>query len=308
MTQALVVVFVFLIFTLVAAAVALLMRDLAGGRSATLALSEGHTVALRPQEPAGEAPRGLIRGLDDQILGWIQDSGLEMSPTTGSLVLAFSVLFFGGLAYVASEDLLTTVVGVVIGVAVPMLLLMMRRIRNLRYIQRLLPDVFDLLARAVRAGQSIEQAIETAGQRAAEPLGREFRTCSRQLQMGLSVADVTRQLAGRVRLLEMRIFALVMGVHRQTGGNLTLTLERMAGVVRERLASQQQLRAATGAGRFSATMISCVGPLLFLYMFLFQFDYARRLMTEPAGQVMLLVAVVLEIVGIIWVIRMLRRD
>jgi tight adherence protein B len=306
MGQALIVLVVFVMLTLGAAALALLVRDLIGGKSAA-AESPVTIVQLRNLPATSGQPRGLVNSIDARMIDWLQDAGLELSLATCGLLLLLFALLFGGAAYVLSEDPMTTAVGIIIGMSVVFIALMIRRTRRLRELQRLLPDVFDLLARAVRAGQSVEQAIETAGRQAPEPLGLEFRRCSRQIEMGLAVPDVVRQLAQRVRVLEMSIFALVIGVHRQTGGNLTVTLERLASVIRDRIASYQQLRAATGAGRFSAVMISCVGPLLFLYMFLFQFDYARRLVAEPTGQILLLVAVLLEVVGIIWILRMLRR-
>ena len=109
-------------------------------------------------------------------------------------------------------------------------------------------------------------------------MGLEFRRCARHLQMGLSVTAAMRSLVHRLPLMDVRILATTLSVHRQTGGNLALTLERMARVVRDRMVYRQQMRSVTAAGRFSAMMIATVGPLLFLYMFMFQRDYAGKLL------------------------------
>jgi Flp pilus assembly protein TadB len=50
------------------------------------------------------------------------------------------------------------------------------------------------------------------------------------------------------------------------------------------------------------------GPLLFLFMFAFQREYASKLLTLPLGNLLLGAAVILEIVGIFWLSRLLRRE
>jgi tight adherence protein B len=64
----------------------------------------------------------------------------------------------------------------------------------------------------------------------------------------------------------------------------------------------------TAAGRFSAMLIATVGPLLFLYLFTFERDYVGKLLDLPLGNLMLAVAVVLEIVGLIWISRLIRAE
>ena len=117
-----------------------------------------------------------------------------------------------------------------------------------------------------------------------------------------------RSLAYRVQVMEMRILATTLSVHRQAGGNLGETLDRMAHVVRERLTYRRQLRVATAAGRFSAALVSIAGVLLFCYMFVFQADYTHRLLSTPIGQSLLVLALVLEIVGLLWIWRLLRSE
>jgi tight adherence protein B len=126
--------------------------------------------------------------------------------------------------------------------------------------------------------------------------------------MGLSLSAAMSAFRRRLRLMEVRIFTTTLAVHRQTGGHLALTLERMAAVMRERMTYRRQVRAATAAGRFSAMLISITGPLLFAYMFLFQPEYAYRLVTLPLGQSLLVAAVVFEVVGLVWVARLLRTE
>ena len=161
---------------------------------------------------------------------------------------------------------------------------------------------------ASRAGQTSEQAIELAGQELEGRLSREFRNCTQQLAMGRSFDAVMKTLAARIRTVEMRILTTTLIVQRQTGGNLSETLERMSAVIRDRLNAQRQMRASTGAGRSSTMIIATISPLAYLFMFIFQREYLEILFNDPLGRLLLGGAVVLEIVGLFWVAALLRQE
>jgi tight adherence protein B len=253
-------------------------------------------------------PTGLIGRVDQSVERLALEGGIPSGGLTVTLVLLFTGLLLGGAAFLWTEDLLAAVVGGMAGMLLPIPILSYRRDQRFRQVQMQLSDVLDLMSRATRAGESLEQSIALVGQRAAEPLGLEFRRCSRHLQMGLSVSAAMRALVHRLPLMDVRIMATTLSVHRQTGGNLALTLERMARVVRDRMNYRQQLKSVTAAGRFSAMLIAMAGPLLFAFMFVFQREYASKLLSLPLGNVLLIVAVVLELIGLVWISRLIRAE
>jgi tight adherence protein B len=126
--------------------------------------------------------------------------------------------------------------------------------------------------------------------------------------MGRSFSAVMESLANRVRTVEMRILTTTLTVQRQTGGNLSETLERMSGVIRDRLNAARQMRASTGAGRASTLIIATISPLAYLFMFVFQRDYLEALYADPLGRILLGVALGLEVLGLLWVAMLLRQE
>jgi len=295
----------FAAITFIVAAAGLFVRDLAtaGGRR-----GEGSLLRRLPLARDERPPRGIAGRIDLALERLVVESGLDWTSMAAALLLIAGGLLVGGVFWIWTENLLATAIGGLIGMALPLPILAYHRAKRLRLLRERMPDALDLVARAVRAGESLDQAIDLAGQKGPEPLATEFRRCARQMQMGLAMNAVMRALVHRVRIMEMRIFATTLAVHRQSGGNLAITLERMAAVIRERITYQRQVRAATAAGRFSAAMIATAGPLLFGYMFFFQYEYAGRLITLPLGQSLLVIAVVLEITGLLWIARMLKTD
>ena len=117
-----------------------------------------------------------------------------------------------------------------------------------------------------------------------------------------------RSLVRRVPLTEMRIFAATLRVQRRAGGNLPATLDRLVGVVRDRISYERQFRAATAAGRTSTMVIAMAAPTVITYMLIWRRDYIESLLQMPQGQAMLGLAIALQIAGLAWIVRLLRSN
>lgn len=305
---------VFVVFVALASmfgVVVLAARDLlfsrGGAGTAESAPHAGPTRLRRLPHPDAQTPPAHPLETFDRWFGrLVKDTGLPWTSTVGTLWLVFCGAIVGAALFVFNEQPLTAIVGVSLGMAAALAYLMVRRARHVRLLQDQLPTALDMLARSMRAGQSLDQAVELVGRQSPDPLAAEFRFCAKQLAMGLSMPAVMRSLVDRVRLFDVRIFTAALSVHRRTGGNIAKVLERLARVIRDRLNYRRQLRAVTGAGRLSAILIGMIGPLLFIYMSLFQPQYLQTMMESPLGQSLLISAVVLEVIGIVWTIRLLR--
>jgi tight adherence protein B len=261
-----------------------------------------------PAHPETDEPVGPIQGLDASFERLVVESGLSLDPMTAALLLVAVGLLAGGLAFVWTENPIPAVVILCIAIGATLVLFSSLRRRRLQQIQEQLPDVVDAVARSVRAGGSLDQAVTDVAGNTSGPLGSELRRCARQLEMGLSLPAAFYGLERRIHLIDVQMLVTTLNVHRQTGGSLAVTLERLTGVMRDRLNYRRQVRATTAAGRLSALLIAAVGPLLFLYFFVFQADYIKIMLSDTLGQLLLASAVVLEAVGIIWILGLVRNQ
>lgn len=302
---------VFAAVTAATVAVMMLIRDLtaepqiAGGRH-----TDGRVGPLRrmpnvfDELPAKSLTGRLDQGFDRLVL----ESGFDFSPLTGFLLMIACGLLVGGALSTYYDSLLAGIAGAMLAMTATLIAFAIFRYRRQNAILEQLPHMLELLARAVRAGESVDQAIELVGSEGGGVLGKEFARCSRQLEMGRSLDTVMKSLATRISLVELRIFSTTLVVHRQTGGNLADTLERMSNVVRDRLTARRQMRAATGAARSSTMLIAVVSPLAYLIMFAWQPEHVGTLYRDPLGMTLLATACVLEVVGIIWVLSLMRQE
>lgn len=291
------------------AAVGMFARDLAlilaGARSGAGAAQPVRLRRLNRLAPSNAAG-GVLTRFDRWFARLVEETGWNWTPLTGALLVGLSCLTLSGAMFLWTENQAAAGLGGLIGGLVALVVLVVRRTRHINLLQRQFPGVLEFLARNLRAGHSLDEAIELVAQEGPKPLAAEFRLCSRQLAMGLGVPGAVRLLADRVRLVDMKIFATLLSIHRGAGGNVAEVLERFAYSIRERMSYRRQLRAVTSAGRMSAFFVAGLGPILFVYMYLFHTEYIQQMLASPFGQTLLLAAVVLEVIGIVWTLRLMK--
>jgi tight adherence protein B len=297
------VAFFTLLFVFVA--IGMVLRDLMASDSAT-----GATVSVRRPLRVAEASAstGFIGKLDRGFDRLILESGTGTGSAQAVLLMVISGLVFGCVAMLWRGDTFSVALGILWGMLIPLTVFAFYRRRRMLAIQEQVPEVLALMSRAVHAGESIEQAVALAGKETEGALGKEFQWCARQLELGISVASAMRSLGKRVPVADVRMLGAVLSLHRTTGGHLASTLAHLAQVSRSRNSYRKQMRAATGAGRLSAQLIAAAGPMLFLYFFFFQSDHIEPLLTTSIGNMLLIGAAILEVIGVIWVMQMVQNQ
>jgi tight adherence protein B len=172
-------------------------------------------------------------------------------------------------------------VGLLLGLAAPAAALTARRRARRERYGRQLVGAFELMARVLRAGQSLPEAFRAVVDAADAPLDGEFARCLHQIEHGIRPDDAYRDLADRAGVQELRIFVVAMAIQRQTGGNLAATLDRLAGLVRTRTRLRQKVRALTAEGRLQSLTLLVLPVVTFGVMYYLNRPYAAALLGHP---------------------------
>jgi len=286
-------------------AVVLLLRDL---RVREVAPDSDEALAQQIQEvlQARNAANQPTNRIDQWFYELIDHAGSPVDPPTATALVAGGAIIGCAIPLLLFESLFGAAVGTVVGAALPVLWWMIRRERRLRAMQRAMPETLEMVADAVRAGETLEQAAELAGQQAPSPLKEEFAYAAKQLQLGHTPTAVMTRMARRVPLPEFKIFATAVMVHRQTGGNLALLAERLAHSARDRAEFAGHLRAVTAGSR-----LSMIGIVLGVFAALFILggirpEYLRGFLEHPLGPTILTLSAAFQIVGLLWVWRIMK--
>jgi tight adherence protein B len=104
--------------------------------------------------------------------------------------------------------------------------------------------------------------------------------------------------------LELVITAVL--IQRQVGGNLAEVLDNIAGTIRERVKIKGEIKTLTAQGRISGLIIGLLPMALTLIIYVVNPSYIELLFTHPMGKLMLAGAVASQIIGAIFIRRIVN--
>jgi tight adherence protein B len=230
----------------------------------------------------------------------IQQAGLSWSPSR--LLIAMGLAMIPGLGIGAWSKLLlngttSAVVFALITGAIPYMIVRYKRTKRLNALEAQFPDALDFLARSMRAGHAFSISLEMIGEEIADPLGQEFRALFNEQNLGAPLDIALRNFTLRVPLLDVRFFTSSVLLQKQTGGNLSEILARLAYVIRERFRLKGQVRAASAHGRLTATILALLPIATMLGLLVVAPGYLQGMAADNDGKWMIGGAIFAQILG-----------
>lgn len=223
----------------------------------------------------------------------------DTSLTIGKLLLISVVMGLVGAGLAAAlgiHAVLMPVVGSIMG-SVPMIWVMFRRRRRLKTFASQLPDALEMLARSLRAGQSLGFGFNMVADEMSAPIAKEFGRVFEEQNLGVPLDETLNSLTNRVPNLDLKFFATAVVLQRQTGGDLAEILDKIGALIRDRFRIWGQVQALTGEGRLSGVVLLALPFVLFLAVYQLNPDYLQVLFTDVMGKKMLAVAIIMQIIG-----------
>ncbi len=228
--------------------------------------------------------------LDQADIPW--SASQTLMNLCGAALLVATGLFFAQVNPVAAIGC---------GVAVlclPLAVLSFLRKRRMTKLTNQLPDVFDMMSQALRAGHSLAGSIQLIHEQLPPPIATEFGRVYHEQNLGIKIEDALQAMAERVDSLDVRFFVTAVMIQRQTGGDLGEVLDNIGVVIRERIELQGLVKGLTAEGRLSGWVLFALPFLVFMGSMYMNPDYGRTLIEDPKGQMLLMIAGGMQLMGI----------
>ena len=217
-------------------------------------------------------------------------SGLAVGPVTAALVGG------PGLAGVVTLGLLGG----------PLLVVRTRRGRADTRLEQALPGALEAVARSLRSGASLRQAVEEAGMASgpSRVLAGELSRAAAEAAQGASLVTALEAVGARRPLPGVRLGVAALCLGAETGGAQARAVDGVAATVRERLAVAAELKALSSQARISALVIG-VAPLGFgAFAAATDPRTSEFLLHTPAGLILLVTGLALDGLGWLWMQRL----
>jgi len=273
--------------------------------TAAIADERARPTAFGSSEWAGRATamaETLVRrgNLEEAFLDRLEAAGLNVRVAEFVLISLGSAFIPPLLVLILTQNLLLAALVVLLGTVGPFLYLAVMASRRQAKFDEQLPSTLQLVAGALQAGHSLQQAVDTVVHEAADPIAAEFQRVLTEARLGRPLEEAFEAMAKRTKSLDFEWTVMAIRLQRQVGGNLAEVLSTVSQTIRDRYTLKRQIRALSAEGRLSSLILSILPVLLFAGLFLLNPVFLRPLYTTTVGLMMMAGAGVLMILGVVW--------
>jgi len=166
-------------------------------------------------------------------------------------------------------------------------------------------DAVDVIVRGIKSGLPVHDCFKIIARESPAPLGGEFQMLVEGLGVGLTLQQALEKMYERMPTPELKFFAIVIGIQQKTGGNLAEALGNLSTVLRARKMMGEKIKALSSEATASAGIIGSLPPAVMILVSITTPAYMGKLFTEPRGQFMLLIAVMMMALGVFVMKRMI---
>jgi tight adherence protein B len=131
------------------------------------------------------------------------------------------------------------------------------------------------------------------------PLSDELKIFTKDMNLGASFTVALDDLEKRTKDEDLGLVITAIQINHQIGGNLAEILDNISFTIRERLRLKGEIKTLTAQGRMTAIVICLLPVGVALVISLMNPEFMSLLYTNPIGQGMLVLAMLMELVGIL---------
>ena len=140
------------------------------------------------------------------------------------------------------------------------------------------------------------------------PISEVSKKVVEECQLGVPMEDALQRMAARVGSYDMDLVVSAVVIQTQVGGSLSEVLEAIGETIRDRIQIQAEVSALTAEGRLTGIVLMLLTPTMAAALWVINPGYMSALVEDPLGVRLIIAAVVLNVLGYIWMKKMMRLD
>jgi tight adherence protein B len=223
-------------------------------------------------------------------------------------VLMVAIVLFSGLVWVLFGDWKIALgVGVFIAF-IPTTLFKMGRARRLKRFEQQLPDALAMISGSMRAGASLNIALESLVKEQQPPINQEFALFLREQRIGVDFEQSLNHLEKRVPLPDFGMVLASLKISREVGGNLAEVLESLADTLRRKHTMEGKIESLTAQGKLQGIVMTGLPILLAVLLNFLEPEAMSKLWSTTIGWVVLGIIIFMETLGYIMIRKITTID
>ena len=234
-------------------------------------------------------------------------SAVRIPPTRLLSLMALGTAGVGVLSYLAKHDaLLAVALAVLGGIALPILFLLILRVRRLKAFETQLPEAIDIMIRSIKAGHPLPVAIKMVAREMPDPIGTEFGLTEDEMTYGLDLEEAMGNMSTRVGQDDLAFLVVAISIQSKSGGNLAQILSNLSRMVRERAKMRRKIHSLSAEGRFSAIALGIIPGALYVIISSINQSYYQDVSHDPMFVSSVYIGIALWVMGVFSLYRMVN--
>lgn len=196
----------------------------------------------------------------------------------------------------------------VVGYMLPKLYLNKRTQGRIDKLNAQLPEALMNISASLKAGFGLLQALNSAADQLEHPIATELSRTIHEMNIGSSAEEALVGLSERSKSYDLDIVVTAILVQRTVGGNLGEILDTVANTMRERIRIRGEIQTLTAQQKLTGLVIGLLPIGIAILFQIMSPGYIGPLFKTLTGQLLIAVAVFLEVIGLIVIQRILKIE
>lgn len=235
--------------------------------------------------------------LMDTIFNELILADIMMKPEEFCLVWIGLTFIPSGLAALFKLGLMPSVTLAAVGAFLPIIFIKIKKENRRKAFEAQLGDTLIMMCNGLKSGFSFQQTMENVASDMPAPIGMEFGRVCNEIRYGATMEEALNNMADRVKSADLMLVVSAVLIQRTTGGNLSEILSTISETIRDRIKIKGEISSITAQGRMSGIIIGALPIGIAVILMVVNPDYMSTFFTTTAGNIMLTVSVIMEILG-----------
>ncbi len=201
------------------------------------------------------------------------------------------------LTWLITGDIPATLGMLAVIILLPSLFYRSMRKKRLRRFEQQLPDGLVMISGAMRAGASLNIALESLVKEQPAPLSQEFELFLKEQRLGVDFEESLKKMEQRIPIPDFSMLVTALLINREVGGNLAETMETLGETLRRKGMMEGKIQSLTAQGKLQGIVMTGLPVLLGVLLNLMEPEAMSKLWTTTIGYIVLSIIIVMEILG-----------
>jgi tight adherence protein B len=229
--------------------------------------------------------------------GNMADMFLFVDPNMLFMMNIVAIAILPSLTWLVFRDIPSTSAVLVIVILLPSMFYKSMRKKRLKRFEVQLPDGLTMVSGSMRAGASLNIALESLVKEMPAPLSQEFELFLKEQRLGVDFDDSMTKMEERIPLQDFAMLVTALRINREVGGNLAETMETLAQTLRLKASMEGKIDSLTAQGKLQGIVMTGLPVLLGVLLNIMEPEAMSKLWTTTIGWAILALIIVMLAMG-----------